>query len=218
MVDYNIIQQRVDRGYAKAASVLGPSYQQFRASGPDNPTATPLGSLSAWITTDVALKGAMPLTFGKPQCFAAVERDSLQVGDYLIGQLGTFFVTSVDYPSPVALIYCNRTVSIARAQDALQPGANTQRFGTAIQTAGPLMSGWPVSLLQLGSGSKMVSTGMNLPTDSKVPGVAALLPVTAPQIRFNDLITDDLGQRYLVSSVELSTLGWRLTGEMQPAG
>ena len=218
MVDYSLIQARVDRGYAKAASVLGAPYQQYRAVGPDNPTVTPLASLNVWITTDAALKGGMPMTFGKPQCFAAIERDNLQVGDYLIGQLGTFFVTSVDYPSPVALIYCNRTVSIARAQDALQPGANTQRFGTAIQTAQPFMTGWPAALTQLGGGSKMTSTGMNLPTDAKAPGVAILLPVSAPQIRFNDLVTDDLGQSAMVASAELSPLGWRLTGEMQPAG
>lgn len=218
MVDYSLIQTRIDHGYAKAASVLGPFYQQVRATGPDNPMATPLANLNAWITTDPMLKGGMPLTFGKPQCFAAIERDNLQVGDYLVGQLGTFFITSIDYPSPVALIYCNRSISIARAQDTLKPGANTQRFGTSIQTAQPFMTGWPASVLQMSSGSKMASTGMNLPTDSKVPAMTVLLPTTTPVIRFNDLITDDAGQRYMIASTEFSTLGWRLTSELQPAG
>lgn len=218
MVDYALIQARVDYGYAKAASALGAPYQQYRASEPDNPTSTPLGSLNVWATTDAALKGTTPPQFGKPQWYAAVDRNGLAVGDYLVGQQGTFFVSTLDYPSPVGLVFCNRIVSIARALDSLQLGANTQRFGTSIQTAEPFMTCWPASLLQLGSGSKMVSTGMNLPSDSKVPGISVLLPVTAPQIRFNDLVTDDLGQRYLVSSVELSALGWRVTGEMQPPG
>lgn len=218
MVDDSLIQARVDRGYAKAASALGAPYRQYRASGPDNPTATPLASLNAWITTDAALQGGVPMTFGKPQCFAAVERNTLQVGDYLAGEMGTFFVTSVDYPGPVALVYCNRTVSLARAQDALQPGANSQRFGTSIQTAQPFMVGWPASVLQLSSGAKTASTGMNLPSDSRLPAMAVLLPLTAPQIRFNDLMADDLDQRYMVASAEFSTLGWRLTSEMQPSG
>lgn len=218
MANYSLIQARVDQGYAKAASVLAAPYQQYRAAGPNNPIAEPLETINVWITTDPALKGLMPMTFGKPQCFAAVERDGLEVGDYLVGQLGTFFVTSIDYPSPVAMIYCNRIINAARAQDALQPGANIQRFGTAIQTATPFMTGWPASVLQLGSGAKTASTGMNLPTDSKIPGVAILLPTTAPQIRFNDLIKTDLGQCTMVGSAELSTLGWRLTGELQPTG
>lgn len=218
MVDDSLVQSRVDYGYAKAASVLGPLYRQYRADGPNNPTAMPMGSLNAWITTDAALKGATPMTFGKPQCFAAIERDQLQIGDYLVGPAGIFFVSCLDYPGPVGLVYCNRTVSIARAQDILAIGASTQRFGAAIQTAQPFMTGWPVSLLQLGGGSKMASTGMNLPTDAKAPGVAILLPLTTPQIRFNDVVTDDLGQAAMVASAELSALGWRLTGEMQPAG
>lgn len=218
MVDYSLIQTRIDRGDSKAATVLGSPYQQFRANGPNNPTAAPLGSLNAWITTDAALKGGVPMLFGKPQCFAAIERDALEVGDYLVGQLGTFFVTSIDYPGPAALIYCNRMISVARTQDTLQPGANSQRFGTAMQTAQPFMVGWPGSVLQLSSGSKMASTGMNLPTDSKVPAMAILLPATTPLIRFNDLVTDDAGQRYLVASTEFSTLGWRLTSELQPSG
>ena len=218
MVDDSLIQTRLDLGYAKAAAALGTLYQQYRAAGPDNPTTTLIASLTAWITTDPGLTGATPMLFGKPQWFAAIERAGLQVGDYLIGAQGTFFVTSVDYPSPVGLIYCNRSLSVARAQDALPLGVAPQRFGAAIQTAKPFMVGWPAAVLQLSSGSKTASTGMNLPSDSKVPGVAMLLPVSAPQIRFNDLACDDLGQTYMVAAAELTTLGWRITGELQPAG
>lgn len=218
MVDDSLIQSRVDRGYAKAASVLGPSYQQYRATGANNPLATPMGSLNVWATTDAALRGNAPMQFGKPQWFAALERDNVQLGDYLVGEQGVFFVSCLDYPAPVGLVYCNRTISIARALDALPQGASLQRFGTATQTAQPFMSGWGASVLQLSSGSKMGSTGMNLPSDAKLPGIAILLPTTTPMIQFNDLVTDDLGQRYTLASAELSTLGWRLTGELQPPG
>lgn len=218
MVDYNLIQNRLDRGYAKASAVLGPPYQQYRAVGPNNPLATPMGAVDVWATTDAALKGTTPMQFGKAQWFGALERDNVQVGDYLVGQLGTFFVASTDYPGPVGLVYCNRIIGIARALDALPQGASLQRFGTAIQTAQAFMSGWPASVLQLSSGSKMGSTGLNLPSDAKLPGIAILLPATTPMIQFNDVVTDDLGRRYMLASAELSTLGWRLTGELQPSG
>lgn len=218
MVDYSLIQQRADAGYAKAATRLGPPCQQFRASGPNTPLAVALGSLNVWATTDAALKGATPMQFGKPQWYAAVERAGLAVGDYLVGPQGTFFVSSLDYPGPVGLIYCNRTINAARALDELPDGIYEPGGGNSIATAEPFMAGWPASVLQIGSGSKMASTGMNLPTDAKLPGIAILLPITAPQLCFNDLVTDDLGQRYAIASAECSALGWRLTGMMQPPG
>ena len=213
------LQPLYDLGYAQSAAALGVPYQQFRASGSNNPTAGPaLASPNMWATTDAALKGTNPPQFGKPQWYAAIERTGLLVGDYLIGPQGTFFVSSLDYPGPVGIVFCNRTIMIARALDGMQPGANTQRFGTSIQTAQPFMSGWPASVLQMGSGSKMVSTGMKLPTDGKLPSISIILPFTAPQVRFNDFVTDDIGQRYAVASSEMSALGWRITGEMQPSG
>lgn len=216
MVNAQIMNARLDGGYAKAAAVLGLPYQHFSPTGPNNPTATPKETLNVWATTDAGLKGTTPMVFGKPQWFAALERNTLQIGDYLAGALGTFFVSSLEASAPVGLVYCNRTISLARAQDALQPGANAARFGTSLQVVTDFMVGWPASVLQLGS--KMGSTGMNLPTDAKAPSVVILLPASVPQIRFNDLVTDDVGQRYLVSAIEQSAPGWRLTAELQPAG
>lgn len=216
MVNAQMINARLDDGYAKAAAVLGLPYQQYRAAGPNNPMLTPMETLNVWATTDAGLKGTTPMLFGKPQWFAAMERDNLQMGDYISGALGVFFVLGLDVSAPVGLIYCNRTISIARAQDVLQPGENAQRFGIAVQAATDFMVGWPASVLQLGS--KMGSTGMNLPSDAKAPSVEILLPACVPQIRFNDIVTDDNGQRYMVSTVEQSAPGWRLTGELQPAG
>lgn len=218
MVDGSLIQNHVDRGYAKAASLLGAVYQQYRASGPNNPMATPMDSLNAWITTDAALKGTTPMQFGKPQFYAALARENLAVGDYLVGPAGVFFVSCIEAPAPVALIYCNATLAVARAQDALPLGENAQRFGISMQNSMPFMTGWPASVLQLGSGSKMASTGMNLPTDAKLPSVAVLLPATAPAIRFNDMLSDDKKRCYMVAASEYSALGWRLTAELQPTG
>lgn len=218
MVDNAMIQARIDAGYSKAATALGQAYQQYRAAGALNPLANPLGSLNIWATTDSALKGTNPPDFGKPQWFSALMRDDLALGDYLVGPLGTFFVSTLQYPAPVGLIFCNQTISIARAQDNLPIGASPQRFGNAMQTTINIITNWPASVLQLGGGEKMTATALNLPTDAKLPGMAILLPASAPSVRFNDLITDATGQRYMVASVETSPLGWRLTAELQPAG
>lgn len=218
MVDNTLIQTRIDAGYSKAASALGEVYQYYRVAGPLNPLVNPLGSLSMWATTDPALKGTTPPAFGKPQWFGAMERAGVMVGDYLVGPLGTFFISTLTYPAPVGLVLCNQTISIARAQDSLPVGASLQRFGTSLQNTNNIITCWPASVLQLGGGEKMTTTNFNLPTDAKLPGMTILLPATALPIRFNDLITDANGQRYMVASVEATALGWRLTAELQPAG
>lgn len=218
MVDNALIQTRIDAGYNKVATALGTLYQRYCAVGPLNPLQNEAGSLTMWATTDPALKGATPPLFGKPQWFGAIERDELAVGDYLVGSLGIFFVSTLAYPGPVGLVLCNQTISIARAQDNLPIGASPNRFGLSVQNSINIMTDWPASVLQLGGGEKMSTTDLNLPTDAKLPGITILLPVTAPPIRFNDLITDANAQRYMVASVEASALGWRLTAQLQPSG
>lgn len=218
MVDTALIQTRINAGYSKVASAMGALYQHYRAAGPLNPLQTASGSLTMWATTDPALKGTTPPLFGKPQWFGAIERDALAVGDYLVGPLGIFFVSTLAYPGPVGLVLCNQTISIARAQDNLPIGASPQRFGLSVQNSTNIITDWPASLLQLGGGEKMSTTDLNLPTDAKLPGITILLPVTAPLIRFNDIIIDANAQRYMVASVEASALGWRLTAQLQPSG
>lgn len=218
MVDVTLVQTKINNGYAKAAAVLGSAYLLYRAAGPNNPLATEIGSLNAWLTTDPALKGQAPMAFGKPQWFAAMQRDVLMVGDYLIGPAGTFFVSSLDDPAPVGLIYCNKIISADRLLDALPLGASAARFGTSLQNRQSFMMGWPACVLQLGGGEKMTETGMGLPSDAKLPSMTILLPACAPQMRFNDLLTDEDGQAMMITSAEITKLGWRITGELQPAG
>ena len=223
MVDAAQIQRHVNRGYAKAGSILGSAFTQYRATGANDPTAVAnaVGAVSAAFDTAPALPFSKPSQYGKPDWYAAVDPTCLQVGDYLIGQVNqtpsTFFLAAVENFDAPHFIRCNHTIQIARAADTLAPGSTGTYSGSAIETATPFMTGWPCALLQLSSGSKMGGTGMQLPSDGKLPGAAAWLPATCPQIRFNDIITDENGVRYAVSSAELTPLGWRLVAEVWPS-
>lgn len=217
------LQGVINDTLALTAAAVGTPFAQYRASGANNPTASgnQVGTVAAWFTTDPTLKNAKQSQYGKPDWYAAVDPTFMQVGDYLIGQVyntaATFFLSAVESLNAPHFIRCNHTVQIARAADTLAPGSTGTYSGSAVETATPFMAGWPCALLQLSSGSKMGGTGMQLPSDGKLPGAAAWLPVTAPQIRFNDIITDENGVRYAVSSAELTPLGWRLVAEVWPS-
>ena len=213
------LQPLYDLGYAITAQILGVPYAQFRANGPNTPTMIErqIGTLLAWITTDPKLQGTNQTQYGKPGFFGAFERDDAQVGDYLVGQDGTYFVTALDYPAPASLIKCNAIISIARASDTLSAGSSGVYGGSALDTATPFMTGWPCYAGQLGTGRGSSPSGLQLPSDAKLPDTILLIPSTCPEIRFNDVITDDEGVRSTVNSVELTSLGYRLSASVWPS-
>ncbi len=123
-----------------------------------------------------------------------------------------FFVTSLAWPAPVSVSWCDRVINITRMDAAsafvgLSPGYS----GDTTQQQAPVLTGWPCSQLILSSGASTRKTGMDLPSDAGFPLAAFFLPATAPLPEFNDVITDDLGRRWYVQMVESSPLGYRLT-------
>lgn len=209
-----------------AAQVLGLPFSQYRCSG-SGPVVTAgnlIGTPPAWITADAKLMGATPFVYGKPVGFAAINPAMTMPGDYLVGSITvggpteTFFISSQDIPAPIQVVRCNSVINIARAADTLVAGSSGVYSGTAVESAAPFMTGWPAAVLQMSSGSKMGGTGMQLPTDGGLPAQTVFLPGTCPEIRFNDIITDQDDVRYAVSNAELTPLGWRLTVMQWPAG
>lgn len=208
------------------AQVLGLPFSQYRCTGvgPVISSSNLLATLPAWITADKTLMGAAPFVYGKPVGFAGVNPALTLPGDCLVGSLTvggpseTFFISSQDIPAPIQVVRCNAVVSIARASDALVAGSSGTYSGTAVESATPFATGWPASVLQMSSGSKMDGAGMQLPTDGKLPGQNILMPGTCPEIRFNDILTDQNGVRYSISEAELTQLGWRLTANEWPSG
>ncbi len=215
MVNYATINARVDYGYSKSALVLGPTYSQYRASGANNPTASGnlVSTVNVYLTVDAALKGAAQLQYGKNVWYGAIERNALSAGDYIIGPLGTFIAVALAFPGPVSFVQCNRTVAITRPLLGNGAGYAGTYSGDTTAAQSPILSGWPASVLLTGSGVSGKPTGMKLPSDGKLPVVTITLPITAPDIEFNDVMTDDLGNRYYISMAELTALGWRLTAE-----
>ena len=206
------IQSRINYGYGKAASFLGDSYGQYRASSATNPIAPGnlVATINAQFATDPGFKFTKPAQFDKPIWYGMFDPTNVQAGDYLVGKLGTFFVTDVERVSPPQCVWCNRTLTVNRPQQQAATGLNGYGGDTlAGETA--IMTGWPASVLMTRRGSPGET---KLPSDTRDPWMLVLLPsFSGVNILSRDLLADDFGNRYVVSAAELTPLGWRLEAQ-----
>jgi len=213
------VQSKVNYGLGKTAAALGDAYQQYRPAAPLAPigSGSLIGAINAQFAADPALAFAHPSQYGKPAWYGVFDPTNVRAGDYLVGILGTFFAADIERFTSLMCIWCNRTISVIRAVAPQTPGASTAYGGETSANEQTILSGWPASVLQLSSGSKMVNVGMRIPTDSGAGGYSILLPSLAgTPVRWNDIIVDDEGTRYSVAGNELSPLGWRLTATQWP--
>lgn len=197
-----------------AGNILGSPYNHYRAIDANNPTAPArlLGSLKAWITADQKGMGVLAPGYAKPFWYGMFDPTLTQVGDYFIGPLGTWFITSQNIPMPMEVVNCNHTITISHPADMGSFGAQSQYGGDQRSTEIAIAVNWPCSMLQ---GTKGETGSTKLPGDVKQPWVQILLPaIPGVNLRNNFIATDETGQRHIMSSCELSSLGWRITAAL----
>jgi len=185
------------------------------------------------------MKYGKPNKYGKATWYALVDGRDLQVGDYFVNMSGIglengwggieredgsgdlllepsgspYFIAAMQPLLPIFVVECNRVVSIYSPQ--AQAGIGAQEYGgTTTQNQKLLASGVPCSILQ---GTKGEKSETNLPGDTRSPWFTVLMPAAVGRIAQDDIMTDDLGQRYIVSSNESSDLGYRITAMMADA-
>lgn len=209
-MDGATLNSRIHAGYARVARYIGTTYAHYRPAN----ASTPIAAGNKLADLPVSLNAqdprySKPNSYGKALWFAVADGAQLAVGDYIEGAQGILFVAAVQPLLPILVVECNRTVSIRRPQQ--QTGVGAVGYGgdtDANEVA--LMTAWPASVLQGGNGDRNAL----LPGDSRNPMFTVLLPHYAGvTLRIADLITDDLGGRYVVASAELTDLGWRLVGQ-----
>jgi hypothetical protein len=223
------IQARVYRGYGIAARVIGDTYKFYRPGNPPPPIdqtdfdvdgATwdspginwdQIGNLLFELPVSLNAEDmnySRPNKYGKATWYALVDGTDLEVGDYFIGPQGIFFIAALQPLLPIFVVECNRVVSIYRPQAQNAFGLGGYGGNTAANET-LLVAGRPCSILQ---GTKGEKSDGNLPSDTRSPWWQILLPYAGVDLTYDDIIVDDLGRRYVISSPELSDLGWRLTG------
>ena len=207
-MDAAYLQSKIYYGYAKSAKYIGPSFQLFRPSSATNPFQYgPLGTLNASFNA-MDMTYGKPNVYGKPLWYALVDGTQTQVGDYLTNADKTYFIAAMQQTLPILAVECNRTINVFRPQQQTAAGVNPYG-GTIDSNQTEIMTAWPASVLQ---GTKGEKEGAVLPGDVRLPWWAILLPAyPGVTLLTADIITDDIGRRYIISSAELTDLGWRIT-------
>jgi len=223
------IQAAVNRGYAIAATKLGTSFVQYRAPGSNPLQSAPLATVPA-VFTSAKSSG---FNFDKSSTFEdvlfAVLIGGVQIGDYLVGSSGTFFVADMPPLRPVVAVQCNRLATITRPNSERnvaggqaqglpsQPGGTGRYRGvsTAIVTSGAgesdIVIGIPCAMI--GSTGRATGTG-ETPTDAPGPSRWRIyLPQSAAPkgtIRDRDIVADEENARFQVSASYWSSIGYRV--------
>jgi len=207
-MDGAFLQQKIWYGYSKSAQYIGTAFNQFRPTTPINPFATgPIATLLASFNAQ-DMKYSKPNPYAKPLWYALVDGTQTAVGDYLQSCDQMFFIAAMQPLLPILAVQCTNTLNIYRPQQQTLPGANPYG-GTVDENQTELMTGWPASVLQ---GTKGEKDGAVLPGDVRLPWWAILLPAfPGVTLRSADIITDDIDRRFIISSAELTDLGWRCT-------
>jgi hypothetical protein len=194
-----------------SAQVLGIPYRQYRPNGSYMPLnfGNLVATIPVWITADSKGMGNKPFVAKNPVAYAMVDPVTVAVGDYLVGDFGTFFIASLDSLMPTQVVRCNQTITVSRPNTQ----ATGENFYGGVQdsTSTPILAEWPASVIQ---GTKGEVGEVKLPGDTRMSWVAIMLPPTRDeQILPGDWISTDQSTAmfYTVSACELTPLGWRLS-------
>lgn len=218
-MDAATLQNRIYRGYGKAAARIGVLYQVARPLA----AAAPLANIEFSLLCSFNARDwtyIKPNRYGDPSWYGLFDATQTQAGDYLLGPQGPFFVAGQQLHLSILCINCNRSVALLRTPTATSPtgvqpyGGNCAAEDTAalgsIDVNGKLVNGWPASILLVGR----AEAGGVLPMSMKNAGFQVLLPASVPiTINSSDMLLDDLGRRYMIEAAEFTDLGWRINAK-----
>lgn len=207
-MDAQQLAAKVSQGNGKAAKRLGIKARHYRAASPFNPLATqPLRELSASFTTDYGYMRAA--RFGQATRIGIFDAAGFEVGDILVSAEGTFYVAAMPLLQPILCVRAERLVSIRRTAPEGSESGLQEYSGTTATNEKLIMSGWPASILLSRGGEH---SPLKLPGETRGAWHNILMPAfRGLSFHAGDFVTDEAGQRYVVSGTELTDMGWRLT-------
>ncbi|GBR68916.1 hypothetical protein [Gluconobacter kanchanaburiensis] len=193
-----MIAARLSRGYARAATVLGASGEQYRPSGGVLPMETLHAQPTLAFDVDAEFSFTQPIGWGIPTEYVLTDRrDDTEVGDILVASGRTYFVASVEPLRPPLCVVCSRTVSVSGVTGTVQT----------------LVSECPAGIIMRAKGE---SSGSGVPGATR-PGQSVIYLPLLPGVVLTPYmtVTTDLGTTYTINAVEISEFGIRCTMSLQ---
>lgn len=207
-MDAATLQNRIYKGYDKAAQRIGIDFTIYRSTtaidpiSPDNIQGTIKASFNVSWNYERASK------YANSVWQLVADGTLLQPFDYLKSATQIYFVAGKQLILPMLAVSCNQSIDIKRP---VGPSGKGYQGYSAFEdsTAETIYRDCPASYLQ---GTRGTNNPNDLPTDAKMPWFIVLLPMLGGQlIQTGDFLENSFGVRHMVSSAELTDLGWRLT-------
>ncbi|MCX2905206.1 hypothetical protein ORG41_04360 [[Curtobacterium] plantarum] len=207
-MDAHQLAAKVNLGNGKAAKRLGSTARHYRAVSPFSPLdAQPLRELSASFTTDYGYMRAA--RFGQAIRLGIFDAAGFETGDILVSTEGTFYVAAMPLLQPILCVRAERLVSVRRTAQAGSDSGLQNYGGTTDACETLIMASWPASILLSRGGEH---SPLKLPGETRSAWHNILMPAfRGLSLHAGDFVTDEAGQRYVVSGTELTDMGWRLT-------
>lgn len=216
MVDFARIQNRIYYGYGKAAQRLGVSHDIYRSATAIDPLNSANLIQTLFVSIDQDYTYNKPAKYGDPVWQFLPENGlSLLNFDFMVNPDNIYYIIDVDPTdrlSPPICVECNKTITISRPSVSQQPGANG--YSEYLPgTATILYSNCPAAMIEYSRGDN--TTSMKIPTSVKMPQYKVYLPMLGDvQIITGDIVQDSNNNRFAVSSVEITDLGYRLMAQV----
>jgi hypothetical protein len=205
------LQDRISKGNGRAALHIGTPCDLIRPQGPLNPLSREFRILclnAAFLPIGGRTKRPVPEQ--DPLWEGIFDAAYTKPGDILRRHNdGALFYVAAQQPMlPVQCVRAQRIVTLLRPAQPAAAGLNLYG-GTITADDTILAQGWPASIVTAdgpGSGLANIEAEVN-------PGTWQVLlpPSLYLQLSTNDQITDDQGRRGIISMIETTDLGTRLT-------
>lgn len=208
-MDGTLLQTKIYKGFGIAAQKVGIAFNQYRATTPTQPlnSANMIGIQK--VSTNVSWSYTKSNKFANAVYQMIVDGNKVQKFDIFTG-VATYYICAMEPLQPILAVKCNSVMTLKRPTQPI--GSGQVGYGGYLdQTSTIIMTEIPVSILE---GTKGQNNEVKIPTDVKVPWWKILMPDFdngATQILSGDIMTDDNGLRFEISSAEHTDMGWRLT-------
>ena len=192
-----LVQARIYAGYAKAAARVGQPYALYRASSPISPIepGNLIGTFDCLFAAEKSFQ--VPSKFKIPHRYLYADGVRLQQRDILLGPYGTFLVGDMQPNLPMQAIRCNDSISIERPEYQ----------GTAIVPV-PVAFAMPCFRQLKKLDQKPVNAAYGASTAATPIGEWFLFaPIEWTVVRQNDIVTDQTGRKYTVSTIDPTEIG-----------
>lgn len=204
-MDAATLQDRIYSGYGKAALRIGTSYEIFRSSTAIDPLSSGNSQGPILVGVDQNYKYVSPAKYGDETWQILADGRSLMTFDYLVGT-ATYFICSMQDLLPILVNQCNRMLTISRPFEE-NGGGYTGYSGYLPSTSTVLMQNCPATVLE---NSKGDPNSAKLPTSSKTPYFRIYIPFFGVDLKIGDIVQNELGERFVITSNEKTDMGWRL--------